>query len=238
MVSVIIPCFNHKYIEDTINSLVYQSYKDIEIIIVHDDPDYEGLIVPNVVNMIILQNKENLGTAESINVGIRASKGEYILPLDSDDMLTQNSISCRIKMFEDNPELDVIYGCILKVHDDVSYDLAIKGKWKRHPSEYTVPMYRRRVFQKYGLFHPPMRGKQDKEMSYRLGVHKKSPLKTVVKFKKIEEDVYYYRRHHDSQHKQRGRDIYKEIKVCMAFDKRMKDLEINGITEQNTELLR
>ena len=171
-------------------------------------------------------------------MGLRLSKGDYIMILAADDMLTKDSISRRIKMFEEDPELDAIYGFMLKVQGDCSYEEAQKVVPRRHPSEYTVPLYRRRVFQKYGLLHPPMRGREDKEYSYRLGVHSKSPFERRVKIRKADYDVYYYRRHEQAQRKARTRDIYREIGLHMAFDKRMKDLEINGITEKNTEFLK
>ena len=235
MVSIIIPCYNDDYLKYALQSCVEQDYEDVEVKLV---VDHQKLFMPPYVGLEFIQNNENLGTAESINVGLRACSGDYIMILAADDMLTKDSISRRIKMFEEDPELDAIYGFMLKVQGDCSYEEAQKVVPRRHPSEYTVPLYRRRVFQKYGLLHPPMRGREDKEYSYRLGVHSKSPFERRVKIRKADYDVYYYRRHEQAQRKARTRDIYREIGLHMAFDKRMKDLEINGITEKNTEFLK
>jgi len=244
MVSIVIPCYNsEKWIIDCLDSCLFQDYgiKDIEVIIVDDcSTDRTREIIDCSVHsgaVTVITNKENLGTAGTINVGIRASKGEYILILAADDMLTKNSISGRMKMFGERPELEIIYGFMLKIHGDISYGEAIAGQWKRHPSEFTTPIYRRSVFEKYGLLHPEMRSKEDKEYSYRLGIHRKSPLKRVVNIEKASFDVYYYRRHENAQRKRRAKDIYFYVRTMMAFDKRIMQLRRDGITRENTEFL-
>jgi len=239
MVSIIIPCYNPRWISDCVTSCQEQSHKDIEIIVVNDigSPGSSASTMISRLGVIAIENKENMGVSFSRNAGIKASKGDYILPLDADDMLAPESISCRLKEFEKDPDLQVVYGPMLKIHGDISYGEALGSKCDIHPSKYTVPMYRRDVFEKFGLFHEPLRSKEDKEMSYRLGVHKKSPIKKGVKFKRVEEPVYYYRRHDDAKRKSRIVDVYFDVRTCMEFDKRIMELRKNGITKQNTEFL-
>jgi len=237
MVSIIIPCYNSDYLYQCIGSCIGQEYDDYEVITVNDNPNnnLEELVDQRFK---LITNEKNMGVSYSRNVGIKAAKGEYIITLDADDMLTEDSISERMKMFEAQPELEVIYGFMLKVHGDISYGDTLRGTWKRHPSEFTAPIYRRSVFEKYGLFHEPLRSKEDKEFSYRLGVHRKSPLKHVVKYKKAEKDVYYYRRHPEAKRKKRATDLMFDIYTCMEFDKRVMQLRREGITPDNTEFLK
>jgi len=237
MVSIVIPCYNSEYLSDAVVSCNLQNYENIEIIIVDDNP-VDRQLTNKPKNTKFIYNKENMGVSYSRNAGIKAAKGEYIITLDADDMLTKDSISGRIRMFEAQPELEVIYGFMLKVHGDISYGDTLRGTWKRHPSEFTAPIYRRSVFEKYGLFHEPLRSKEDKEFSYRLGVHRKSPLKHVVKYKKAEKDVYYYRRHPEAKRKKRATDLMFDIYTCMEFDKRVMQLRREGITPDNTEFLK
>jgi len=178
MVSIIVPCYNYgQYLPHCLRSLEVALCGDDEVIIV-DDASKENPIEAfwSTGCVKIIKHTENKGVSATINTGIRASKGDFILILSADDMLTPNSIPGRLKMFEADPDLDVIYGAMAEVHGDVDYAAAMKtlDKFEEHPSKYTVPMFRRRVFQKYGLYHEPLRSREDKELQYRLGVHAKS----------------------------------------------------------------
>ena len=95
LVSVIIPVFNgEKYIKECVQSLIDQTYGNIEIIIVNDcstDGTLEELyFFKNRVQVI--NNVSNLGQAESINIGIRESKGVYIALCDADDYSRKSRI--------------------------------------------------------------------------------------------------------------------------------------------------
>jgi glycosyltransferase involved in cell wall biosynthesis len=90
LVSVIIPCYNHgKYIEEAINSILDQTYKNVETLIVDDGSteDYTRRILPELgkkypVKVIMNSNR---GVSAARNTAIAEAAGEYILPLDADD---------------------------------------------------------------------------------------------------------------------------------------------------------
>lgn len=91
MLSVIVPNYNkEKYIETCVLSILQQSYKDIEIVIVDDCSSDKSLAcvkglmrIYNNIRLIAL--KENKGVSNARNVGFRSAKGEYITTIDSDD---------------------------------------------------------------------------------------------------------------------------------------------------------
>jgi len=88
LVSVVIPAFNmSRYIARTIASVLEQSYKEIELIIVDDgSTDDTGLIVRNITaKNIIYIFQDNKGLPAARNAGIKASKGDFIAFLDADD---------------------------------------------------------------------------------------------------------------------------------------------------------
>lgn len=97
LVSVIIPVYNgEKYIAKCIESLLNQTYKDIEIIIINDgSTDATSMIVNNLIdkdkriNQIITNN---LGVSSARNCGIKVAKGKYITFVDSDDTVQNNYI--------------------------------------------------------------------------------------------------------------------------------------------------
>jgi len=93
-VSVIIPCYNYaNYLPDAVGSVLAQSYRDIEVIIVDDGSTDDTrevagrLIREHGEGRVRLIRQENQGLSAARNSGIRASKGEFSLPLDADDML-------------------------------------------------------------------------------------------------------------------------------------------------------
>jgi teichuronic acid biosynthesis glycosyltransferase TuaG len=102
LISVIIPYYKKKeYIISTINSVLNQTYKNLEIIIIYDDPNKEDL---NLLKKIkkkdkrikIYINKKNLGAGRSRNKGIKLSKGIFVAFLDSDDLWKKNKLKKQI----------------------------------------------------------------------------------------------------------------------------------------------
>ena len=85
-VSVVVPFYNCPYINQALESLVNQTYKDIEIIVVNDgSTQYSEKIIPYIDNIKYIE-KKNGGTASALNIGIEHATGEYICWLSSDDV--------------------------------------------------------------------------------------------------------------------------------------------------------
>ena len=95
MVSVIINVYNsEKYIRKCLDSVLNQTYKDLEIVIVNDGSTDNTLAICESYkdDRIIIINQENRGLAFSRNVGIENSKGEYLYFIDSDDFIERDTI--------------------------------------------------------------------------------------------------------------------------------------------------
>ena len=97
MVSVIIPIYNvEKYLRDCIESVLMQTFRDIEVILVDDgSPDNCGAICDEYAgkdNRIIVIHKKNGGLSDARNAGLDIARGEYILFVDSDDMLKKDAV--------------------------------------------------------------------------------------------------------------------------------------------------
>ncbi|MDU1910875.1 glycosyltransferase family 2 protein [Fusobacterium sp.] len=95
-ISVIIPVYNtEKYLEKCLNSVLKQTLKEIEIIIINDgsqDQSEKILERYNVDQRIIVINKSNEGVSKARNIGLKMSKGKYIYYLDSDDYIEENML--------------------------------------------------------------------------------------------------------------------------------------------------
>lgn len=112
-VSVIIPCFNTAaFIADTLESLFSQTYTNFEVIIVNDgSPDtlkLELAIAPWRHKIVYMRTK-NMGLAGARNNGIRASRGELIALLDSDDIWERNYLEVQIRKLDEDPTADIVY---------------------------------------------------------------------------------------------------------------------------------
>ena len=102
LISVIIPFYNEKnYFSYCINSVLAQTYKNLEIIIINDGSDPEYLeILQNFKNKypekIFLYHKENEGVSSARNLGIKIAKGSHIAFLDADDYWKKDKISKQL----------------------------------------------------------------------------------------------------------------------------------------------
>ena len=108
LVSVIIPLYNsERLIEKTLDSVLSQTYKNIEVLIVDDcstDKSYDivSRIAKNDKRVILLQNKVNSGAAVARNYGLKKSKGRYIAYIDADDLWNSDKLEKQIKFMNEN----------------------------------------------------------------------------------------------------------------------------------------
>lgn len=112
-ISVIMPCYNiEKYVEETLKSVLNQSFKDYEIICLNDGSTDGTLQILNryqelYSNIRVISN-ENHGVAYERNIGIQSSKGKYIYYMDSDDLIKENCLE-TLYNYAENDNLDVVY---------------------------------------------------------------------------------------------------------------------------------
>jgi teichuronic acid biosynthesis glycosyltransferase TuaG len=106
LISVIIPYYKKiNFIFNAINSVLNQTYKNFEIIIVYDDPNKSDLKVikkkfNNISCIKYICNNKNFGVAYSRNLGIKYSKGIYCAFLDSDDTWNKNKLKKQINFMD------------------------------------------------------------------------------------------------------------------------------------------
>lgn len=106
-ISIIVPVYNkEKYIEETIKSIIQQSLKNIEIILVNDgSTDNSKKICEKYVKVdkrIILIDQENMGLAGARNSGLKMASGKYIMFIDADDLFEPDSCEHMFNIIEKN----------------------------------------------------------------------------------------------------------------------------------------
>lgn len=112
-ISIIIPIYNvEKYLRKCLDSVINQTYKNIEIILVNDgSPDNCGVVCDEYAKMddrIIVIHKKNEGVSVARNDGIERANGEWVMFVDPDDWLEINCCN-KIMRIAENVDTDVVY---------------------------------------------------------------------------------------------------------------------------------
>ena len=164
-ISVIIPLYNQKqYISHAIGSIINQSYKNIEIIVVNDgSTDHPEKILEKYQNEIRVITQKNRGLASARNAGIDRAKGEYLQFLDADDFLHKDKLKLQLEFMTDTRAM-VSY-CEIAQYDQISNKthLTYIGKlndifqnlynvWLAYPLPIHSLMFKNDVFAMYGNF--------------------------------------------------------------------------------------
>ncbi|MGE7020683.1 glycosyltransferase family A protein [Solibacillus cecembensis] len=125
-VTVIMPCYNDgEFIEESIASVLNQTYKNIELIIINDGSTDEktNTILGNISNPLIkVLNTKNIGPSAARNFGIKVSTGKYILPVDADDKIHSVYIEECVNQLETNSDVGIVY-CFAELFGEQ------KGRW-------------------------------------------------------------------------------------------------------------
>lgn len=119
-VSIIVCSYNYeKYISETINSIINQTYDNWEMIIVDDGSSDNSInIIKNYekndsrIHLYTHYNNQNKGLAESIKLGLTKVTGEYLVFLESDDYLKNSYLQLKIDTFRKNPDIGFLYNNI------------------------------------------------------------------------------------------------------------------------------
>lgn len=112
LVSVIIPVYNvENYLKECLDSVLNQTYKNIEVIVINDGSTDKSLHIledySSKFNNIKIIDQENSGQSVARNKGLENAKGKYIYFLDSDDYILPDTLKKLIKKLEMN-NLDII----------------------------------------------------------------------------------------------------------------------------------
>jgi glycosyltransferase involved in cell wall biosynthesis len=111
LVSIIIPNYNHaQYVGDAIQSVLDQTYRNFEIIVIDDgSTDNSREVIGRFGNSIRAIYQQNQGLSAARNTGISAAKGAYIGVLDADDMYEPDFMSTMVSLLQDHPDANGIY---------------------------------------------------------------------------------------------------------------------------------
>lgn len=129
LVSVVIPCYNaEEYIEETIDSICCQSYKNTEIIIVDDgstDQSVQIIKKKDLDNVFVIK-QSNKGVSAARNKGVKKARGEFIVFFDADDLMSYDFIEKRVNELNNDKEIGFVCGRVKSFNhsNDELYEVA------------------------------------------------------------------------------------------------------------------
>lgn len=185
LVSVIVPAYRAApYIAATLDSVLAQTFRDFEIIVVNDgSPDRDELekVLAPYRGRITYLSQDNQGPAGARNTGITAARGDYVALLDADDLWDPGHLEAQLALLHADPSLDMIYADARIIGDvperghtvmelspsagEVTFERLVMRQCTVH---ICVSVVRRRALLSAGLFDPAFRGTEDIDMWLRI----------------------------------------------------------------------
>ena len=203
LVTVLMPVYNgEKYLEEAIKSILNQTLRDFEFLIIDDgSTDKSAQIIKsfNDPRIRLERNKTNLGLIATLNKGLGLSKGKYIARMDCDDMSLPKRLSVQVNFMEKHPEIGVC-GSWIKViglrkkfinkyfqkHEELKANLLFSTSFA-HPSV----IIRKELIDKYNLEY-------DEQYKHAEDYELWSRIVEYAKMSNISKVLLYYRMHSES----------------------------------------
>lgn len=232
--SVIIPCYNcEKYIEETIQSLINQTVKPKEILLIYDHSNDNSLEIlkkqakcfGNIIRIIII--KERKGLSHARNIGINNAIGDYILFMDADDIAHSTLIekytnlfkelnkksemyslcySAYIQIDENNNEIsDISYGIQCDPEEILGYEFV-----RNHIMSPSGVMVKKKTLLKTTKFNEELQDTEDWDLWLRLA--------QITGFAYVNEPLIRLRRHNENLSANLEKQLNAEKIILMQYD--------------------
>jgi glycosyltransferase involved in cell wall biosynthesis len=181
LVTVVIPCYNQAhFLGEAIESVLSQTYRNFEVIVVDDGSTDNTSEVASRYEGVRLIWQENRGLAGARNRGLEEAKGEYVVFLDADDRLLPGALEAGLGCFEAHPECALVAGHCRFIDVDgllraeprpsqpIGSELYAALLERRY---FVIPgtvMYRRAVIESVGAFDTSLKAAEDYDLYFRI----------------------------------------------------------------------
>jgi len=202
-ISVIMPILNgEKYLRAAIDSILSQTFQNFELLLLveYGSNDISKTIIRSYVDerIVIIENNKRLGLPESLNVGIKTSKGKYIARMDADDIAYKDRLKIQFDYLEAHPDVDLLGANayingnpLQKTHLPEKYDEIRFVMCLRNCLMHPVIMWKKEAFEKEELYYNNIPHSEDYDFWIRV-----LPNHKVINLKKA---LFSYRIHGGSK---------------------------------------
>jgi len=226
LITVYITNYNYgKYIEQSVESLLNQTFQDFEIIIIDDgSTDNSREIIAKYAELRNVRTvfQQNKGLNVTNNIALRASKGKYIMRLDADDYLDQNALLVMSKALEDDDDLGLVFpdyymvdkdGNVMNVEQRHSFDNEVS--LFDQPAHGACTMIRADFLRAVGGYDEQYKCQDGYELW----------IKFVTKFKvsNVNIPLFYYRQHGNNLTSNEERILSTRLKIKENYIKQHKE---------------
>ena len=185
LISVILSVYNcEQHIEESINSILNQSFRNFELIIIDDaSSDKSGEICHffSTVDprIIFIQNEINIGGCKTLNVGLKIARGKYIARQDNDDWSYPYRFEKQVCFMEENPDVGILGGNMEIINERGKLigqrryhqhnDEIRKYVFRYSPFSHPLTIFRKSALDKYGFYNQEYAPADDYELYLRIG---------------------------------------------------------------------
>jgi len=223
LVSVILPIYNTplKWVSASIESILNQSFTQLECILINDDPQNEQLgefletYQEKDRRVVLLENEGNVGLPKSLNKGIQIAKGKYIARMDADDIALLDRIEKQYDFMQQNPQFSLVGGQVQKMDADarelstsnhpINFKLLRRLIPYQNPSTHPTWFFRKKDIEEVGKYRA-FPNAEDYDLLARLILAGKQ----VINLSDI---LLHYRVHYESQSIKK----HLEQKLCIQY---------------------
>ncbi len=201
-VSVIMPVYNGaKYLREAVDSILRQSFRDFEFIIVDDgstDSTWAILQSYDGPSVVLLHNEENIGLPRSLNKGLAVARGNYIARIDADDTAEPNRLERQLAFLQHHPEVGLLGTASRVLYEDLGYErlrrppltnLELRSALvRRNPFLHSSVMIPHRVLEVVGGYNERLVKAEDYDLWVRIGSnYRLANLPDVLAMKRVHE---------------------------------------------------
>ena len=155
-ISVLMPVYNgEQFLKEAINSILNQSFKNFEFIIINDG---SGDKTEEIINSFkdgrikYIENKKNIGLTKSLNIGIKEARGKYLSRMDADDIGLIKKLEIQYNFLENNTNIGIVGSAMFIIDDNGK----VIGKSRKPVEHYLIKW---RCFFGYPMAHPTIMGR-------------------------------------------------------------------------------
>lgn len=239
LVSVVLSVYNgEKYLDEAIKSILNQTYKNFEFIIIDDGSTDKSLEIIKCYDdkRIVLISRENRGLIASLNEGIKKAKGKYIARMDADDVSLPLRFGEQIKFMEKNLDIGICGTAVIGFGENIKENL-----WKLSTNDKTIKtellfsscfahptvMIRKRIMLENELYY-------DENFVHAEDFELWTQMAKYTKFANLKTPLLKYRIIDSSITREADKNIEQRYQTIKAiFEKSLKKLDIKNNEEEN-----